>query len=405
MSMGILLPLVVLMLPLTAARFSLFSIPFSVLEFAIYVVAILFIWQYHKEVKKQLSSFSLQSSIFWVALIIVGLSASVMISPDVPRSLGILKGWFVAPMLFVSMVYIYAKTLAGKRKQAFINDIIAVLAIAGAVIALIALGYYVAANTTFDGRLTAFYQSPNQLAMFLVPTFFAALFVKTPYCKVKNIGVTLIALAILLTQSLGALIGIAAGLGVLLVQKYRKNMKKAYILGIIGTSLLLPLLSLIPQAHTYISDTFGERSSIAARMQIWESALDIGKSSPILGIGPGVFQEYYLENQEKYPPYLEWAVPHPHNIFLTFWLYAGIFGAIGMIALTAYVLAHTQHPFVNTTLLAIIAHGAVDATYWSGELSVIAWLMLVLGIVHQNGTQADDESFSPPVILHGPTLQ
>ena len=72
---------------------------------------------------------------------------------------------------------------------------------------------------------------------------------------------------------------------------------------------------------------------------IWKSAGLMIKNNPLFGIGPGNFQEKYMEYQKYFPPYLEWAVPQPHNIFLAFWLESGLIGLAGFILLLLYFFA------------------------------------------------------------------
>ena len=55
------------------------------------------------------------------------------------------------------------------------------------------------------------------------------------------------------------------------------------------------------------------------------------EKNPLFGIGPGNFQNKYLEYQKYFPPYLEWSAPQPHNIFLAFWLESGLLGLAGFV--------------------------------------------------------------------------
>jgi len=121
---------------------------------------------------------------------------------------------------------------------------------------------------------------------------------------------------------------------------------------------------------------------------VWQAALKILNNNFILGIGPGMFQEYYLDYQKYFSPYLEWAAPQPHNIFLAFWLQCGIFGLAGFLWLlirffkTGFKLSAIGHRSLVIGLMAvmvyILVHGLVDATYWKNDLSVIFWLTVVL---------------------------
>jgi O-antigen ligase len=118
---------------------------------------------------------------------------------------------------------------------------------------------------------------------------------------------------------------------------------------------------------------------------IWQSAGKILEDNPTWGIGPGNFQEKYLEYQKYYPPYLEWAVPHPHNLYLAFYLYSGILGLAAFLLSIFFWLKKIMAQKKEATVLValgIIAyfllHGMVDTTYFKNDLAVIFWLAFFL---------------------------
>jgi O-antigen ligase len=139
--------------------------------------------------------------------------------------------------------------------------------------------------------------------------------------------------------------------------------------------------------------TLSERSSFASRMMIWKSAWAIGSDNWILGIGPGRFQETYLSYQRFYPPYLEWAVPQPHNLYLAFWLQTGLLGLIGFIVLLVSWIRYRLKLICDSSqdadankiriillvmILSMLVHGLIDTPYWKNDLSVVFWLLLLL---------------------------
>jgi O-antigen ligase len=132
--------------------------------------------------------------------------------------------------------------------------------------------------------------------------------------------------------------------------------------------------------------SFDDRSSLASRVMIWESAGKILTDNYVLGIGPGNFQAKYLEYQKFFPLYLQWAVPHPHNIFLAFWLSTGLIGFFSFLGIL-YLFFRKSIPgikfndAVNVISLGIIIyfllHGLVDTTYFKNDLAVIFWLAIL----------------------------
>jgi len=111
--------------------------------------------------------------------------------------------------------------------------------------------------------------------------------------------------------------------------------------------------------------------------------------NPVFGIGPGNFQKTYLEYQKYFPPYLEWAVPQPHNLYLAFWLESGLSGLIGFIWLLVLFFrdnkkAREYNLETGLLCLAIILyfliHGLVDTTYWRNDMAVIFWAVIVANL-------------------------
>ncbi|KKQ00231.1 MAG: hypothetical protein US09_C0017G0018 [Candidatus Moranbacteria bacterium GW2011_GWD1_36_198] len=93
--------------------------------------------------------------------------------------------------------------------------------------------------------------------------------------------------------------------------------------------------------------------------------------------------------QKYYPPYLEWAVPQPHNIFLAFWLQTGFLGFIGFLFLLLFTfttlwqqLKNKKNTALTAPLLGFfiysILHGLVDTIYWKNDLAFLFWICLFL---------------------------
>jgi putative inorganic carbon (HCO3(-)) transporter len=140
------------------------------------------------------------------------------------------------------------------------------------------------------------------------------------------------------------------------------------------------LLFLILNTQNFASK-LNERSSISSRLIIWKSTNLIIRDNPFWGIGPSNFQKEYLKHQAFFPPYLEWAVPHPHNVYLTFWLGGGILALVGWMGIILNMFLKFFNRANKKALmgaLAILAyfliHGLVDTTYFKNDLAIIFWL-------------------------------
>ena len=151
------------LLPLYLIKISVFTIPFTVLELAIY--ALFLIWFFQKKETFSFKNFP------WppVALLLAGLIVSTLFSQNQTISLGIMKGWFFAPLVFA---FVASQVLKTERQ---IKGVFAALVFGGAGIALVGFYYFFIGDLTFDGRLQAFYLSPNHMAMAVAPALLAGL--------------------------------------------------------------------------------------------------------------------------------------------------------------------------------------------------------------------------------------
>lgn len=415
--------------PLYLVRFSIFKIPTNVLDILMFITIITASSKIFK--KRNLLNYNRASSkkitILFSIIILTGIIISTVVSGNNSSSWGIIKSWFILPMLFSLVVSINFKTISDKQ------NILRIVFYSIGFIALVSLGYYFANNLTYDHRLRSFYGSPNQLAMYLSLGLIIALlktnilnlkyFKKNKQFIFKNILEFFLTIAILislyLTQSQGAWISIFTTFFILYsifctkkkyfqtkqitqlpqIFKLCKNKKIINITLILG--IIFILLTIISNRSTLqnikcsISNadcqTQNINSSFSSRLIIWKSSLKILKDNWLWGIGPGNFQNKYLEYQKYFPPYQEWAVPQPHNIYLAFWLQAGLFGFIGFIGL---ILVYCRNLFfqiknsvnVNKKKLAIILialifmiliHGLVDTPVWKNDLALIFWIIII----------------------------
>jgi O-antigen ligase len=145
--------------------------------------------------------------------------------------------------------------------------------------------------------------------------------------------------------------------------------------------------------------------SNGAHTSVWRSALRMIHDHPIFGVGPDNFLYYYSNDASCAPGHIknyyysqdnqtnfERCISHPHNMFLDFWLSTGILGLasavvlIGLFAvlgILAFKAADTswKGPILGAlvAMVAFVAHGEVDNSYFLPDIAVFFWLCL--GIV------------------------
>ena len=380
--------LVVLCLPLYSVRFEIFGIPTTVLEVLIY--ALFVIWLIKKlsqNTKYKIRDTKYKSLFIPIILIVIGVSLATIFSTDLRASAGIWKGWFIDPLLF----FVVAITTIKSFEQ--IKGVLYSLFLSGTVVSVISLIYLIQGKLDPVGRLQAFYNSPNYLAMYLAPALIIGFGLVTNHARSgcitrkKIISKTFILLpivclllSVLFTKSFGAWLGVIAAVCFGIVFYLYKSNRKQFAL----TILYLVLLIIVFLGYFALIQ---KESSFDARLIIWQKAWQIFKANSILGIGPGTFGNYF-------PPHPEWGVPQPHNIFLAFLLQTGIIGFIGFIWLLIWffrtgVKLFTVHCSLFTVTLMsvmvyILVHGLVDATYWKNDLSVIFWTLVALMVVFRH---------------------
>jgi len=371
---------ILFLLPVYLIKIKLGWISFNVLELLIGIIFLL--WIFSKE-KKYL--IFIIRYLLPIVLILLGLVLSVIANKNFYTGIGAIKGWFLFPIVFAVIFYGALKQDKGLLKKSLLA-----LFFSGAVTSTIGVIYKLLEIATYDGRLKVFWDSPNQLAMFLaVPLLIGIHLVSQDKnnTRIYIFGLALIGLNLLFTFSYGAWLAIAVATVALFWLKHRNISQKKYV-AIFAIILLIVLAwaSIYKYKSTAI---MGERSSLVSRFMIWKSAGLMIENSPLFGIGPGNFQEKYLEYQKYFPPYLEWSVPHPHNIFLAFWLESGFIGLVGFVILLFYFFRDNKKATMNdrnlgilflAIMIYIVIHGLVDTTYWRNDLAVVFWAVVAANL-------------------------
>ena len=394
--------------PLYSIKFSFLGIPINIPEVLI-ITAFVFWLAENKKFSWKIFYIRYKVFLAGIFLMLLGLVISALINPNRLAEWGIIKSWFVIPLV---LSFVLLNEVKSKRD---IENIFKALYFSAAAISFIGLIYFFKGDLTYDFRLKAFFLSPNYLAMFLSPAVFVGNYFIVS--RIKNGLRHLIEKRAAIILFILLLLGQAAVLSVLYLT-YSYAAWTAVILSFIIVNLiikngeifkkikvaavLLIILStiLITQAGNSKSNELfnwqaSSRSSLASRIMIWQSAEKILEDNFLWGIGPGNFQSKYLEYQKYFPPYLEWAVPQPHNLCLAFWLQGGILGLAGFIYLVFYwireiikvirskISSENDFKKIAPALLGIVIyillHGIVDTPYWKNDLAIVFWTIFSLG--------------------------
>lgn len=151
--------------------------------------------------------------------------------------------------------------------------------------------------------------------------------------------------------------------------------------------------------------------STNARLSVWRSSLAMLRDHPLAGVGLDQF--YYHFNPAYSTAYIEPALrddpseqqtSHPHNLLLDLLLRVGLFGTavfaalIGRTFLRGWRAWRSAGPERWLALAALaglavgLLHGAVDQTYFAGDLAIITWAFI--GVI--DGVSERQAAAPPP---------
>jgi O-antigen ligase len=338
---------------------------------------------------------------FGLIAFLVGAMISTLLNPISVTSLGQLKSWFIFPAVFFLYTYSYLFLRNFKSEFLYKGWLCGMVIIAGA-----ASWGYMNNILTYDQRLAFPYSSGNFLAFLLAPaSVLLGYFCIQAKEKKKRYGLILLLVMILVliyhTHSYNTWIALfAASFSILYFVRIRDwrivEWKHLIIIGIIlflGASLVG-----LEKEGSKVQNLFLEngRSSLDSRIMIWQSAEAILKDHWVQGVGVGNFQKHYLLYQPKFTPYLEWAVPQPHNIFLAVWLQTGLLGLLGF----AVFLIRVPHLLIRKCSQEVdkqkrlegavviglwvlfLSYGLLDTPYFRNDLAFIFWLQVLLSALY-----------------------
>ena len=388
-------------------QFSVAGIPFTVLEafcyllFGMWLISVItgkseLVWD--KTTKK-----------YWYGafFIIIGVTLGVIAAPshiNLPSgemlnakrvALGVWKGWVMAPMLYFAVLSQFLKTRSDTERlsRSYIYSA-AVIGIISHILGLFADGI------TVDLRLRGFYESANYLALFIVPAILLNIYFVVKHKETKKIiryfdvaSLTVLLYTLFFTQSYAGIIAVFGSLGLSTMYylfKEKKHRKKLAV-SVIALFIIFAgvVLSQVNSPKFRQALDYKNRSSTSVRLEIYRTSVDLIKMHPFFGFGPGLFQANY-QNQApitlQHAP-LEWNMPHPHNVFLAFWMNAGLVGLIAFILIL--IFAHQKFTYPLIALWGILIHGLFDMPFWKNDLAMIFWLVIACILVMQKVSKTE----------------
>lgn len=384
----------VVLIPFYFFRFEIFTIPTNIFEFSLLLSLLSFV----------IFAISFRRKLIfgppWPYLLLIFAGISVYFATDTISALGILKGWFIVPaILYLLIINIFKEDDIKYLSLAlFISLIIvstwAIIQHFGVITTLFyqkndpSFGQYLNEHLRVFGP----FESPNYLAMFLVPVLFLSLpaYNSLKYNFSKAAFVVGLILPLFAIWYSGSRAGILAFIFSAVIFSIFKINKKFEISNFLLSALII--LMLVALAYYFVVIQFNP-SSDQVRIEIYKYSIELIRSNWVFGIGLGGFREAISNITSNVDSFRTHALPyalHPHNIFLAFWLNTG---SAGLLLFLVVVIFFITNIFKNKkrdlifaslmlTISVIIIHGMFDTTYFKNDLSALFWLLLAIGYIY-----------------------
>lgn len=387
------------LLPTYVIRFSVGSIPSTLLEVMLLILLVVWLFREGPRISYYILQVARQERLLTGSVLLFILAATISITTgnNLQTALGEWKAFYIEPILFFLMLVTSIKTKKG------LVMILSGLVFSGLVTSLLAVfqhwtGWMVPYDFWEKGesfRVTAWYGFPNGVGLFIAPLIpLAGFLIQDRFTQLSQrkkettdvlfllaCSLFLITgpMALFFAKSTGALVGLAAGIVFLLFMNKPTRVATS-ILSLLG----LLSLFLIPQLQPIQEEILLQDRSGQIRLAIWSESLELLAESPIIGAGLASYAE-------KIEPYHKTVngegieiFHHPHNIFLTMWVNLGLLGLVSFVLLLFWFFKKGLRSndkglpslvFVVISMVVLLVHGLVDSPYIKNDLSILFWVL------------------------------
>ncbi len=344
-------------------------------------------------------------------------------------ALGILKGWIIAPVLFL---IVYLARIPNNNRLLDTLNVYGFSAVALAVWALFQVstdGY-----VTPDARASGPFESANYLALYIVPaliymmirikdivlplraeekkSFIGSFFgrgdikEKHPEISLFILAFLLLFLALLASKSYTGMIAAMGGalfyFGLEFLEFKSRNEQSLnpwkFLAGFLFfTVVMIGVIYVIDPGKWQAMFRFDERNSSSVRMEVYTVSAGLIGENWLTGIGPGQYEAMYKLHAERLlgrEPY-ELNMLHPHNLFFAVWLNTGILGFLGFVAILVIAFKRCAFNFkkfvsskINSApklrvlgtaiLTGILIYGLFDTPFFKNDLSILFWIVIAI---------------------------
>lgn len=385
--------LTIFLIPFYFLRFSIFGLKTNIFEIGV-LLSLAAALSAHRSLRLRLGS-------VWPYLFLFLALVGVFISQDRTSALGIFKGWFLVPAVLYLIVINTCKTseIGDLVRPLFWSaNLVSVWAILQYLRVIGLLFYQKSDPASFlpyldQHRAFGPFESPNYLAMFLVPVLFLLILVFKREQWLAGVTAFLGLIALVMSKSNGgymALLLPACWYGFSLLNS---NTAVNNWIKIAGSIILraAPVVVVLLAYEKLISDPL--------RLDIWRYSWQMTKANWFFGLGLGDFQDKIAKVAGNDASFMASGLPyalHPHNVFLAMWANLGLLGLVCFVIMLflfyTRLVKNRGHVsmVLGMAMLAILVQGLVDTTYFKNDLSAIFWLLIALSIVYSSKKQSDE---------------
>ena len=351
-----------------------------------------FIKVYQKQVK---FNYAYKGYFIAIGLFIVTMLISALFSGDIVY--GIKRWadmWIWRFMPFVVVVFLLKNYVDAKK----------VILASFVAISLVAI-YAVYQGLEGISRANGFYGHPMTLGGWLcifMPLLLIEFFEKKllgKYYWLAGLVFCICSAALVFNGTRGAWLAVAVVCALLLIY-YMFKSKRNLAVGIIFIMLISTALMNNPKFMHRLDtiDDFTKYQSNTERILIWQSAWNMFKDHPILGVGLG---QYTVNYQEKYisPQAKEPNLEHAHNNFMQMLAENGIAGFAGFIVMFGYIIFKNLIDWFNTknayslmivsTTVCLLLQGFTEYNVGNSAVIKIYWLILGLLVLSDKLNRSD----------------
>ncbi len=318
-------------------------------------------------------------------------------APDIFAALGILKAYYVEPLLVLLLCY---GALTNDTKRQVQQNYIWPLATSGVLVAVLGILQYITklgipAPWDVEGRITSIFDFPNAVGLFLAPIVaMLVVFLWTKHNqKLSSFlfplsSLTLMLTAIILSKTEAALVAIPAALLITLCISHTPR----------RTKILVILLAIVFSTAAFgLSSTVREKLLLAdvsghARIAIWHETATYLNDHWLLGAGLSGFPAAIAPYHDA--TYFE-IFQYPHSVLLNIWVELGLLGVLATILLTMQVAKTVWRHREDSVVLAVCAafltmliHGLVDVPFFKNDLAIFTAGLLALLIIRSRSDDA-----------------